>query len=94
MKYEVLITTEVVSRIVIESNTDIAQLLPGPERSRFIESLEDAASNYNAQNTARAVREWRGGRFAERSCFQGVTYDGNPDLNLEEWNEGDQDTAG
>ena len=86
MKYEVLITTEVVSRIVIESKTDIAQLLPGPERSRFIESLENAAANYNAQNDI-AARDWRDGHFVEKSCFQGVTYDGNPDLNLEEWNE-------
>ena len=86
MKYEVLITTEVSSRIVIESKTDIAQLLPGRERDRFIESLENAALNYNAQNDI-AAHDWRDGRFAEKACFQGETYDGNPDLNLEEWNE-------
>ena len=86
MKYEVLITTEVSSRIVIESKTDIAQLLPGPERNRFIESLENAAANYNAQNDI-AAHDWRDGHFAEKSCFQGETYDGVPDLNLEEWNE-------
>ena len=85
MKYEVLITTEVSSRIVIESKTDIAQLPPGPDRSRFIESLENAAANYNAQNDI-AARDWRGGRFVDRACFQGTT-DEKADLNLEEWNE-------
>jgi hypothetical protein len=48
MKYEILITTEVSSRIVIESKTDISQLLTVHERVRFIKCLEKAAVNYNA----------------------------------------------
>ena len=88
MKYEVLITTEVSSRIVIESRTDIAQIPPGPERIRFIGRLEEAAINYNAQNDISA-RDWRDGHFVEKACFQGETHEGNPDLNMEEWNEQD-----
>jgi hypothetical protein len=84
MKYEVLITTEVVSRIVIESKTDIDRLSPGYEKAKFIESLEDAAANYNAQNDI-AARDWRDGHFAEKACFQGTTEE-KADLNLEEWN--------
>ncbi len=85
MKYEVLITTEVSSRIVIESKTDIAQLLPGRERDRFIESLESAAIDYNAQNDI-AAKDWRDGHFAEKACFQGDAYDKKADFKLEEWN--------
>lgn len=85
MKYAVMVHTEISSRIVIESKTDIAQLLPGPERGRFIESLERAAVNYNAQNDI-AARDWKDGHFTEEACFQGETHNGNPDLNLEEWN--------
>ena len=86
MKYAVMVHTEIWSRIVVESKTDIAQLLPGPERGRFIKSLEKAAVNYNAQNDI-AARDWRDGNFTEEACFQGETHNGNPDLNLEEWNE-------
>lgn len=85
MKYEVLITTEVSSKIVIESKTDIDLLSPGYEKAKFIESLEDAAANYNAQNDI-AAKDWRDGHFAEKACFQGTT-DEKADLNLEEWNE-------
>lgn len=85
MKYEVLITTEVSSRIVIESKTDIAQIPPGPERNRFIESLEKAASDFNEKNGI-AARDWKDGHCAETACFQGNAYYKEADFNLEEWN--------
>jgi hypothetical protein len=87
MKYEVLITTEVSSRIVIESKTDIDSLPPGYGKATFIERLEEAAIDYNAQNDI-AAKDWRDGHFAEKACFQGTT-DEKADLNLEEWNEQD-----
>ena len=90
MKYEVLITTEVSSRIVIESKTDIAQIPPGPERRRFIGRLEEAAINYNAQNDISA-RDWRDGHFVEKACYQGNAYYKEADFNLEEWNGQDDE---
>ena len=89
MKYEVLITTEVSSWLVIESDTDINKIPPGPERNKFIERLEEAAIDYNAQNDI-AARDWRDGHFAEKACYQGDAYgDKKADFKLEEWNEQD-----
>ena len=91
MKYEVTITTEIHTRLVIESKVRLEDLPPGAARGLFVNELERAAVNYNAQNDVAAI-DWRNGNFGEDACFQGeADEEEDADFNLEEWNGEEKD---